>query len=144
MIAPVESGVVMTMSKNTPLMTTAIEAAKSGKGLADDAQIKEVQSHLPSGRMFEMYLGTKSIMETINGFMGMFGGGAEIKVPAKVSPIGMAAGVEGGGVDFRIFVPTDVIETVAAAIKEAQQMDEGGDEDEPAGEKPAKESAPRF
>lgn len=144
MIAPVEGGVVMTMSKNTPLLTDAIAAGKGGTGLADDPAIKAVQEHLPSGRMFEMYLGTKPIMDTINGFMGMFGGGTQLKVPDKVSPVGIAAGVDGGGVDVRLFVPTDVIDTIAAAVKEAQEMEggEGGDEDAPAGEKPS--SAPRF
>jgi len=144
MLAPVENGVVMSMSKNTPLFTSAVEAGKSGNGLANEAMIKDVQAQLPNNRMFEFYLGTKSIMEAINGAMGMMGGGAQMKVPAKVSHIGMAAGAEGGGVDFRIFVPTDVIETIAAAAKEMQQMEEGEDEEGGDGEAAPADSKPRF
>jgi hypothetical protein len=117
MIAPVGNGVVMTMSQNTPLFTKAVDAAKNGNGLANDAQIKAVQEHLPSGRTAEMYLGTKSILEAVNALMAMGGAGGELDIPAKVSPVGMAAAFDAGGVDFRIFVPADVITTVAEVAK---------------------------
>jgi hypothetical protein len=63
-----------------------------------------------------------------------------MKVPAKVSPVGLAASADGGGIDFRLFVPTDVIKT-GAAINEA--MNGGGDDaaPAPAGDKP---KSPRF
>ncbi len=132
MMAPVEKGVVMTMSQNTPLFTKAVDAAKNGNGLAADEQIKAVQAALPKNRVAEMYLGTKSIMEAINGVMAMGGAGAELAVPAKVSPVGMAAAFDSGGFDFRIFVPADVITTVAEAAKTMQgemgEDMEGGDE----------------
>ena len=140
MVANTGNGVVMTMSQNTPLFTKAVEAAKSGKGLSEDEGIKGVQAHLPANRVFEMYLGTKSIMDTINSAMAMFGGGAEIKVPAKISPVGMAASMEAGGVDIRLFVPIDVIKSVAEAVEAAKA---GGEEPD---EAPAKSDTkpPRF
>jgi hypothetical protein len=142
MTAAVEGGVISTLSKNTPLFTKSIEAAKTGKGLAEDEQIKEVQKHLPENRTFEMYLGTKSILDTINSLMGMFGGGVDMKVPDKVSPIGLAASADGGGLDFRLFVPNDVIKTGAAIAAESMKGD--GPDDAapaPAGDKP---KSPRF
>jgi hypothetical protein len=140
MIAPVGKGVVMTMSQNTPLFTKAVDAAKNGNGLAGDEQIKAVQAALPKNRVAEMYLGTKSIMEAVNGLMAMGGGGGELTIPAKVSPVGMGAAFDSGGFDFRIFVPADVITTVAEAAKAMQGEDEGMGEDEPA----EGGDAPRF
>ncbi len=142
MTAAVEGGVISTLSKNTPLFTKCIEAAKTGKGLAEDEQIKEVQKHLPENRTFEMYLGTKSILDTVNSLMGMFGGGVDMKVPDKVSPIGLAASADGGGLDFRLYVPNDVIRTGAAIAAESMKGD--GPDDAapaPAGDKP---KSPRF
>jgi len=141
MTAPVEGGVVQTLSQNTPLFTKAVEAAKNGKGLADDEQVKEVQSQLPASRTFEVFLGTKSILDAVNAAMGMFGGGADFKVPAKVSHVGMGASTDGGGLDFRVFVPADVIKTVAGIAQSMKGGDAEGDDKAPAGDKP---KSPRF
>jgi hypothetical protein len=142
MSAAVDNGVVSTLSQNSPLFTKAIEAAKSGKGLADDEQIKMVQKQLPENRTFEMYLGTKSILDAVSGFMAMMGGGADFKVPAKVSPVGMAASTDSGGLDFRLFVPADVLKTISEI---GQSMKGGGEDGDAApaggGEKP---KSPRF
>ncbi len=129
MSAAVDNGVVSTMSQNTPLFTSAIDAAKSGNGLSQDEGIRSVQKFLPKNRTMEMYLGTKSIMEAMNAAMGMMGGGMDLKVPAKVSPIGMGAGIDSGGIDFRIFVPADVITTLSDTMKAMKAGEaEGGDE----------------
>lgn len=144
MSAAVDSGVISTMSQNTPLFTSAIEAAKSGKGLAENEAIKEAHKHLPGNRIAEMHIGTKSILDAVNGFMQMQGGGAELKVPAKVSPVSMAAGIDSGGLDFRIYVPRDVMVTLADVAK---AMKGGEDEDGEKMDAPApdeKGGAPRF
>jgi hypothetical protein len=143
MAGPVPNGVVKTMSNNTPLFTLAVEAAKGEKGLAADEAIKDVQKHLPENRTVEAYLGSKQILDALNGLLGMMGAGADIKVPAKLAPIGLGAGTTSGGIDVRVYVPTEVIKTVAAAA-ESMQGDGGdggdGDMNAPA-EKPKN---PRF
>lgn len=141
MTAPVESGVVQTLSQNTPLFTKAVDAAKSGKGLSEDESVKEVQKQLPASRTFELFLGTKSILDAVNAAMGMFGGGADFKVPAKVSHVGLAASTEGGGLDFRVFVPADVIKTVSGIIQSAKGEGDGDEKAPAAGDKP---KSPRF
>jgi hypothetical protein len=144
MTAPVESGVVSTLSQNTPLFTKAIDAAKSGKGLSEDEQIKTIQKQLPEKRTFELYLGTKSILDAVNAAMGMFGGGTDIKVPAKVSPVGLAGATDGGGVDIRLYVPTDVIKTVASIAESMKGGEDGGDAAPAAGGDKDKPKSPRF
>lgn len=141
--AAVGDGVVSVMSPNTPLMEMAIDAAKTGKGLGDEPSLKDVQSGLPGNRFMEFYVGSKSIFDSIGGFMAMMGGGQNFKTPEKLSPVAIAGTSEAGGVNFHIFVPSDVIQTVAEIAKTMQSPDEGEEEmDAPADEKPAK--APRF
>jgi hypothetical protein len=142
MTAAVDHGVVSTLSQNSPLFTKAVEAAKNGKGLSEDEQIKAVQEHLPAGRTFEMYLGTKSILDAVGAAMGMFGGGVELKVPDKVSPVGMGASTQGGGMDFRVYVPHDVIKTIAD-IGESMKKPPA-EEEAPANNNGEKPKTPKF
>jgi len=148
MHAITEGGLVSTMSQNTPLMTSALEASKSGKGLADNALLKEAQKGLPEGRIFEVYLGTKAILDSVAGIMSMMGGAAEFTVPEQVSPVAMAGSAKQGGFAFHLFVPTDVVAALAEISKSMEAADQGDDMDmEEDEEAPAKDDAganPRF
>lgn len=143
MTAPVEGGVLTVYSQNTPLMTSAMETAKTGKGsLAEDKLLKDVQSALPPDRTGEMYIGVKPLMDAFVGLAAMMGGAPEIKVPAQMSPIGIGYTGADGGVNLRIFLATDTIKGIAEVVKQAdaaagEEEDMGGDADE-AGD------APRF
>lgn len=145
MNAVIDGGIVGVYSQNTPLMTTAIDAAKTGKNsLADDALLKDAQSSLPANRTIEGYIGVKPLMDAAIGFMSMMGGGPEIKVPDKMSPVALGGTTNDGGVAFRLFVPSDVIAGIANVMKqsnaaeEEEEVDMDGDEAKPA------EKAPRF
>lgn len=141
LIAASGPGLVWTMAKNTPLMTQAIRSAKEGKGLGEDATLKEVASRLPANRTFEGFLGVKPIVETVSQAMAMFGGGmGELKLPATVAPVGLGGTTDSGGVQVRLFVPGKTIGAVGQAMKQAQAGDEG--EPAPAGDRPR--NAPRF
>jgi hypothetical protein len=144
MNATVDSGLISVYSQNTPLMNSAIEAAKSGKNaLGDDALLKEARSHLPEDRTMEFYIGVKPLMDAAIGAMAMFGGGPEITVPAQLSPIAAGGTANNGGVTFRMFVPSDVIKGIAEVTKQMnageEDEDMGGDDKKPAGDAP-----PRF
>ena len=142
MSAAVEGGMVGIFSQNTPLMTNALDAAISGKNtMGSDAIIKEVASNLPAGRTAEVFIGVKPLMEAIIGAAAMFGGTPEIKVPAQLSPIAIGASTSGGGVDLRIFVPSDVIKGVADVAQQFNAgMEDDMDDDMNGGGNPA----PRF
>jgi len=136
--APVDGGVVMTMSQNRPLMTVALESARTGeKGLTQDSLLTDAQAKLPEGRAFEFFLGTKSIMDTIGGLMQMMGGGQAFPIPAKLSPIAVGGTTDGGGVQLRTYIPTDVLQAMAEAGKAAQGDDDEDDMDDD-GDAPAK------
>lgn len=147
MNAAVDGGVVSVYSQNTPLMTTAIDAAKTGKnGLGEDKLVKDSQSNLPPNRTFELFIGVKPLMDAGIGFMSMMGGGPEIKVPAQMSPIALGGTTNDGGVAFRLFFPSDVIAGIADVIKQskAEEADEDADMDPDAEPKKDGEKAPRF
>jgi hypothetical protein len=145
MNAAIDGGIVSTMSQNTPLMTSALDAAKSGKGsLSEDTLLKDAQANLPANRTIELYIGVKALMDAGVGAMAMFGGGPEIKVPAQLSPIALGGTTENGGMSMRVFVPTDVMKGIADVMKQAKADDDadadaGNDAKKPKGDKP-----PRF
>lgn len=149
MTAIVDKSVVSTMSQNTQLMTSAITAAKEGKGLGAEASMQAIQAALPKNRLFEFYLGSKSIMDTVAGVGAMMGGEATFTPPEKVSPLAIAGTAEKGGMAFHIHMPSDLIKAIADIQAEMGAM--GGDEgeDEEAMEEPAQndgepKKAPRF
>lgn len=142
MNATVDKGVVMTMSPNTPLVTSALEAAKNGGGLSTEEGIASVQSKLPAKRFFELYIGSKALLDNVTAGMAMAGMGGDIEVPAKLAPVAIAASNEKSGVGIHIYVPIDVIKSAGTLAEELGGMmgdfqdmapAEGGD----AGEQPA-------
>lgn len=131
MTAAIDGGIVSIMSQNTPLMTNAIDAAKSGKNaLGADPIVKDAGATLPKNRTMEAYIGVKPLMDAIVGAAAMFGGAPEIKMPAQMSPIALGASTDHGGVDLRIFVPSDVIKGVADVAKQFNAGDMDDDMDE--------------
>jgi hypothetical protein len=124
-----DGGMVGTMSQNSELLTKALDAAKSGKGLMDDALVKQTAERLPGDRSMELFVGTKAILDTVQGFMAMMGGGGEMQVPEQLAPIGVGLSTLGGGAQARVHVPTDVIKTFVAMGKKAGAHGDGMDED---------------
>lgn len=139
-IAQAGDALVMTMSQSTPLMSSALKAAKDGNGLGSDKLLQAAASELPEGRTFEGYVGVKSILDAVGGFMAMMGGGANFTTPAQLSPVAMGGTTSDGGLRLKTFVPSDVIKTVSDFAK---SMQGGGEEME---EAPAEEGGkpPRF
>ncbi|MBL9000489.1 MAG: hypothetical protein JNK25_05070 [Phycisphaerae bacterium] len=126
MNAPVDGGVVSTYSMNTPLLTSAIEAAKTGNGLASASDIKEAASRLPADRSLELHIGVKPLLDAALGLAAMFGGGPDVTLPEKISPISIGASTTNGGMVLRVVLPMD---TMKAFGDIAKQMNEGGDDD---------------
>jgi len=145
-IAPAKDGVVVTYAKNSDLMTRALDAAKNGHGLSEDAGVKTVAANLPADRTLEVYIGIRSILETAQGFMGMMGGGgANFNVPADLPPVGIGGTTDSGGMRASVYVPTQVITTIKAfgdSMKGEDAADEGDEKD--ASKKKDKTGQPKF
>lgn len=129
-MSAVDNGVILTFSNNTPLMTMALDTAKKKNGVSEDAGLRSVAAKLPADRHVEMYLGTKSIIETVNGFLAMMGGGATYTPPADLPPVGMGAAMDNGGIQFRTFVPAAVFKAAGEMVKAMEAANKGGEEGE--------------
>lgn len=136
-VAQVKDGVLMTMAPNQSIMTAAIEAQGGKKALGANAEMKGVAEKLQGDRTAELYIGVKSILDLVSGFMpGMAG-----NVPQNLAPIGMGASTSDSGGHVRIYVPTQVITTIKSVMDAAN----GGEADEME-EAPAEKGGqpPRF
>jgi hypothetical protein len=122
--AATDKGVVMTYSQYAPFMDEALKAAKNGDGLGKT--LSESAKLLPANRNFEMWIGSKSLIDTLGGFAAMMGG-PMIAAPADLPPVAMAATGDSGGAQVRIVVPTKVITTVQQIGKKVQSEMGGGD-----------------
>jgi hypothetical protein len=137
------------MSQNTQLMTSAITAAKDGKGLGSESSMNAIQASLPKNRLFEFYLGSKSIMDTVAGVGAMMGGEATFTPPEKVSPLAIAGTSDKGGMAIHVYMPGDLIKAISDIQAEMGAMgDDEGEEEEAAADAPANDGepkkAPRF
>ena len=134
MSAVIGDGLVGTMSQNTKLMGKAIAAAKGDGGFAANADIASISGKLPAKRIFEMYIGSKAIMENIAGFAMMAGGEAEIQVPKDLQPVALAATAGKGGMGMHLFVPASFMKAVESLSEMAgpgmeEPMDDMGGDD---------------
>lgn len=134
--AQTDKGVVMTYSQYAPFMDEALKAAKNGDGLGKT--LAESAKLLPANRNFEMWIGSKSLIDTLGGFAAMMGGPA-ISAPADLPPVAMAATGDAGGAQLRIVVPTKVITTVQQIGKKMQSEMGGGDPMDDQGGEPKEE-----
>ncbi|MBX3386312.1 MAG: hypothetical protein KF768_07060 [Phycisphaeraceae bacterium] len=149
-VAKAPHGVFTTYARNSILLTAAMQAAESGNHLAADQMITQVGGILPPGRMAEIYLGTKSIVDLAVPALAMFTG-TQIDpalIPEQIPPVAAAIASKAGEAQFSIFVPAPVIKVgaaVAQKLRETQtrfeQMgapgDADDDDDDPTGQ-------PRF
>lgn len=134
-MAAVDGGMVMTYSKNKDLVAKMAAASKSGAGLSTDAGVKLVGAELPKDRTMEGFIGIKSILNTVQGFMGMMGGGGNFVVPENIPPVGFGGTTDNGGVRAAMYVPMDVItafadlgKSMGGGMEEEQMEEEKGQE----------------
>ncbi|MBU6412219.1 MAG: hypothetical protein KGS45_01985 [Planctomycetes bacterium] len=141
--APTDKGVVMTYGQYAPFMDEALKAAKNGEGLGKS--LAEASKLLPANRNFEMWIGSKSLIDTLGGFAAMMGGPA-VSAPADLPPVAMAATGDASGAQLRIVVPTKVITTVQEIGKKVQSEMGGGDpmDDQGAPEEKKDGGKPKF
>ncbi len=109
-LAATEGGLVQTMSRNTQLLTKAIESAKGGNGLGADKSVASVAEHLPEGRSFEAYVGVQKVMESVGSVMAMMGGFPMPRVDGELPPIGVAATTHDAGLRATVYVPNKVMD----------------------------------
>jgi hypothetical protein len=140
MASAVDGGVLMTMSKNSRLMRSAVNAGRTGSGQTSDETMRVLQANLPAKRSFELYLGVKPVLETIRETMMLEE--SDMPVPDSVPPIGLAGTTDGGAFTLRLFAPAQALPAIANAVKAMNPGGPGGG-DEPQPE-PKRTGKPQF
>lgn len=115
-IAKVDGGLYQTFSKNTALLEKAVGTGKGEEALSKDKATAQVGERLPRDRILEVFIGVKSILETVQPLLAMAGMPMDFEVPATLPPVGMGIGPEEGVARIGLYVPAPVIKTVAKMV----------------------------
>ena len=106
-LASSDNGVVMTMSRNSQMLTQALESANNGGGLGTNAELSAISGKLPDNRAFEMYIGVDRLLGVGAAFLGELppmppigivaaSGGNTAEIALHISPAVIAQGMELG------------------------------------------------
>ncbi len=150
-IAKTEGGYLQTYSRSSELMGQAL-AARGGSSLNADEQVRSVSSKMPEGRVAELYIGPKAIMNSATPLLTMFAGASPDYTPSDtIPPIGLAIAPGGGGLRATIYVPHATVRSITEysnAVRTAMNPDadpmadpDPAGKPDPADKKPAK---PKF
>lgn len=96
------------------LLSTAIEAAKSGQDVLSDT-VKDINDQLPKKRSVVEYMGLGQYLSTILNFMKANGMQLNIAIPNNLPPIGMTVGADDSSFRVDGYVPTPLMQGVMQA-----------------------------
>lgn len=99
-IAPSKDGVVMTMSRNSQMLTQTLGTANNGGGLGTGNSISAVSAKLPDNRAFELYIGVDHLMGIGAAFLG--------DIP-PMPPVGIVAASGDGTAEIALHISPAVI-----------------------------------
>ncbi|UYV12723.1 MAG: hypothetical protein NCW75_00185 [Phycisphaera sp.] len=99
-VAPAKDGVVMTMSRNSQMLTQTLGTANNGGGLGSGDSIGAVSAKLPNNRAFELYIGVDHLMGIGAAFLG--------DIP-PMPPVGIVAASGDGTAEIALHISPAVI-----------------------------------
>ncbi|MFI4872931.1 MAG: hypothetical protein ACIARQ_14030 [Phycisphaerales bacterium JB061] len=121
-----DSSVVVTYSTKSQNVENAINAARNGGALAADQLLMQQAERLHSEPFMVAYVDGGSILNTVLPTVAMFMGPVNVDIPEHVTPLGLSAQANGGGMSFRAVVPTDLIEVSKQTAAAFEGMAGGG------------------
>lgn len=106
-VAPTENGVVMTMSRNSQMLTQTLESASNGGGLGTNQSIETISAKLPGNRALEVYIGVDHLLGIGAAFLGDIpemppvaivaaSGDGTAEIALHISPVVISKGMELG------------------------------------------------
>jgi hypothetical protein len=122
-VAKVDGGYYQTSSKNSELLTAAVNAGKAGEGLNTNAMLAKVAPHLHPGRFGEAYVALDQAFNTFGPFAQMMGLVDQFEPLEPMPPLALSMVGEGGGLRLRMHWPVD---TLGFVLDFASKMDAGG------------------
>ena len=119
-VASIDGGYYTTMSKNSELLTAAMNAGKGGEGLDASELLGKVQARLQPGRFSEAYVSLDQIFNTFGPFAQMMGMLDGFEPMEAMQPLGLSAVATGGGLRARMYWPADTLGTVIEFASELE------------------------
>lgn len=118
-----DKAVIQTSGADPTLIKAALDAAE-GKGelLEANPQFAAARKHMHDHRVMEAYIGIGTIMQMVNGLLGMFAPDAVVPVPADLPPVATSISVHSGSASMRQHVPMEVIVAAKNAITKVMEM----------------------
>ncbi|MDX2146990.1 MAG: hypothetical protein SFZ23_05660 [Planctomycetota bacterium] len=111
-----DKGMLLTFSKSSKLVTSALEAAKT-EGLRGDESFRNVADQLPPGRWFEVYFGTKQVLQTMQMMPLAAGSRRAPKLADKIDPVALVGGARGGSSFIQLRMPHNALDAVLATLQ---------------------------
>jgi|GEM_PF-6775623 len=99
-VAPSKNGVVMTMSRNSQMLTQTLNAANNGGGLGTNNAISAISAKLPDNRAFELYVGVDNLLRIGEAFLG--------DIP-QMPPVGIVAASGDGTAEIALHISPAVV-----------------------------------
>ncbi|MEO1007336.1 MAG: hypothetical protein AAFX79_02090 [Planctomycetota bacterium] len=99
-VAQTEDGIVMTMARNSEMLSSAVASANAGGGLASDAELRAISSKLPGNRALELYIDADQLLGAAQAFLGPVD---------PMPPIGFVAASGSGTAEIALHLPPAVI-----------------------------------
>jgi len=113
-IAKVDGGVLKTFAKNSKLMAEAMKAAKGENSLAKDPAIEQIGGKLPKGRVAELYIHPKAVLDTIKPLAGPFVPQiGQLEIPKNLPPMGLAVSPGDFTLQSSIYLPAALLKFIA-------------------------------
>lgn len=105
-----ESGVVLTMSRNSQLLGRAMDALEGrGSTLGQMDSTRRVMANMPEGRVSEALVGVQGILDVVRPMLGMMGAG-NVQLPTNVPPVAMTTSAGDGTARLTLSVPAEVLQ----------------------------------
>lgn len=122
-----DNAAVVVYGGSDPLISKAIAAAKADDtALAKQENVKAVDAQLPENRIAVGYFALDELVTTVVFYAKQFGLPANVQLPPDLPPLAGAVATEGSAARVEGTIPTQLIQSITAAVLQTMQQMQGG------------------
>jgi len=129
-IVKTNGGVIQTYAKSSDLLEAAIKAQKGEGGFGSEKVSAGVAEKLPTGRVAEIYIGIKGLLDSATPLAAMALPNFRLDVPDNLPPIALSLAPRDGSMQATIYAPNKTIKVLADVAKQVQAGMGGGEAEE--------------
>jgi len=118
---------VLTVMGNDNLLGDAVTSAKANTDvLGQKANVKAVAAQLPKNHVAIGYFALDELLTTVATYAAQFGFPVNLQLPPDLPPIGMAVTTENSSARAEAHVPTQLVQSIVAAVMQTMMQMQGG------------------